>query len=257
MEVDFSKFKIKWPKSFYKGIEIERLLGNTEKSNQRFPPVFPVLVNKNVLKFVFALCEKLKYSIETKIAIINLFSVICSRDPKSVQEDSLLFILASCMMISKIYEKDHVSFETIHNLTNHSYTNPQLLAVEALVVNEFGFDLLNHRNTPLSFNYLYYIYLIKPIFPHDKFPYLVRVCEIIYEVLVIESDKFASSIEEDLFAVALIQCAITILTQHSGFYPFIWKLQNFCYYDEGLILKTAKRMLKLVLGNDFSADLSL
>lgn len=257
MDVDFSKFKIKWPKSYYKGVEIERLLSTSKMTKKRFPPSFPKLLTKNALQFVFALCEKLKYGIETKTSILNLLVQICKRDPKSVEEDNLLFFIAAFMIISKIYEKDHVTFDAVHSLTNHSYTNPQLLSIESLIINEFGFDLFKDDASLLSHNHLYYIYLIKPVFPQDKFPYLLKVCEIIYEILVIEASAFTMPIEEDLFAVALIQSAVTILTQHSGCYPFIWKLQSFCYYEESVILKLSKKMLKVVLGYDFYAELSI
>ena len=257
MEVDFSKFKIKWPKSYYKGIEIEKLVNFHHSMNREYPPTRPTIISKNILQLIFAICEKMKYSNETKTSILNLFSNIYKKDPKSVEEDSLLFVLVSLLIVSKIFEKDYTTFDVIHNLTNHSYTNPQIISVESLIISEFGFDMLNNDGEVFSYNYLYYIYLIKPIFPADKFPCLIRVCEIIHDILAIEYDKFKISITEDLFALALIQSATTILTQHSGCYPFIWKLQSFCYYDENTILKISKKMLKIVLGNEFYADLSI
>lgn len=255
MEVDFSKFKIQWPIPIYRKLNLEQILDLRGIESQLYIiPAFSFL-NQSAMQLIFCICEKMSFSFKTKIMALNIAESCHSLIENDRKNDFLLLIFESVAIASKFYEKTFLNFEKIHELTDHFFTNPMLVEFELKILVFLDFDLLTNKKFKIKTSLIEYIFMVESIFPANKFLFFLRVCEILFEIMIMQFNEYSMKFHDSLICSAIIQASLIILTQNFGKFPITWRIQSFTGLDETDIFKLAKRLLKVCLTKDFMTQM--
>ena len=250
MEIDFSKFKMQWPIPLHHKLHIDTIL----ELKSGFPlPNFPAFefLTAQIIQLIFAICEKMNFSFHTKILALNLTEACSVLVESRIPNEFMLLVFQSVAVASKFYEKSFLSFDKIHELTDHFFTNPMLLEFELKMILFLDFDLLKNPLFKIRTNLIEFVFLVENLFPKNKFLFFLRVCEIFYEVFLMSCSALTQKITDSLICCSIIQCALVIITQNFGKFPITWRLQSFTKLDEADIFKAAKKILKICLTKEF------
>ena len=248
MDLDFSKYSIQWPKTYYKQCDISTGIQklkeiNTIKISELFPSTSPSLI-----KFILSLCDTFKFNLETKLKSISILEIILQQENHKISKDPLLACIISVLIISKIYETENLSLDIIYNITNHEYTNSTIKENEFFVLKFLDFDFLDSEDLEGLDLLSNCIYWVKSILPINKFAIFAEITEIIFEIVLVKKYKFYYEVFPCLFVVSVIHASFVILTQNFGQFPAVWKLQNFFGIPDEDIFNLSRKILKITLG---------
>lgn len=261
MDINFSKFKLQWPRSDYEGIDMLKVIEHIQRHNRQSLLAFDgrnqPKIDKTTVTVILAICDRSCYSFSTKLLAVNIveacYELIDPRDSKQL----LLLTVIGVMLASKIYEQMIFGFDSIHFLTNHLFTNPTLYQWEIKVLEHLQFELFDNPRFVYRSHVLEYLYIIKSMFSDVKFPFFQRTTELLFEIFLTNIDLVKEPINDDLLSLAMIQSALVILTQHRGRFPLTWRLQNLTLVEEDQIFNFSNKILKICVTKEFLDKLNM
>lgn len=256
MEIDFSKFNIVWPPSYYGKLNLERALELSMHNPSKEGIGEFAFLTPNLVSVVFSICEKLNYSFRTKLLALNLAEACGRLTREGSSSDVLLLLFQSVALASKMYERETVNFDVIHELTGHAFTNPQLVEIELRMIEFMDFKLMNSERFKIRTNLLEYVFLVEEYLPPAKFLLFLRLCEMFMELTILSNTETRQQkVPDALLCCGVIQAALASLTHNFGKFPITWRLQTQTKLDEVEIMKFSKRLMKVCLTREFMAEL--
>jgi hypothetical protein len=261
MDINFSKFKLQWPRATYQGIDMIKVIDHAQSQSRQSRLAFDGRIqpkaDKTTVTVILAICDRSCYTLSTKLLAVNIaeacYELIDPRDSKQL----LLLTVTSVMISSKLYEQMVFGFESIHFLTNHLFTNPTLQQWEIKLLDFLEFELFENPRFVYQTHMLEYLYIIRSMFSETKFPFFQRTAELLFEVFLSNIEMIKEPINDDLLSLSIIQSALVILTQHRGRFPLTWRLQNLTLVEEDQINSLSSKILKICVTKEFLDKLNM
>lgn len=257
MELDYSKYKIHWPRSIYRGVDVSIFLN---KSVERTAIKLDYKLCYTQFSLIFYFSDLNKFNLQTRILALNIISKVWSDPPRGIKkEDGFVIALICLLLSSKMYETDHLNIDIIHRYTNHNYSSPQLFFFENTILELLDYDLLSYDQWPIKTSLSVSLFLVRPLLSSQKFLLLMNTSEIIFQMVISEEEAITEIFkeEENLVSAAIIFGALIVLTQSVGKFPPILRLQHTFFFSEDNLRLLTKKIMKIALGKEFYSSLDL
>ena len=249
--LELHKIRSCWPTKLIYNIPLSELMLKKNLITSKYKNVLKtsnINLDPDIIDFIFFLVDNQNLSLETAESSVIILQYFLKNNKSQYKFNIQLLTLVSVFICSKIFDIKRFSLAHLHQISEYKYNNKVVLKCEFEILTTLNYDIFLRDNTIINKVGLY-LESIKDFFEQKDFNILEETCTQFIKLLY-EDMKMVKNYGIDFLSVCVIQAGFMMCSMEEGKTPLLLKLSLLSDYKEDDICIVAKKIIKIVLGNE-------
>ena len=248
--LELHKIRSCWPTKLINGIQLSEIMSQKNLIISKYKDILknPIIINSDLLDFIFYLVDNQNLSLETAEASVIILNYYLKNSKNPNKYNIQLLTMVSIFISSKFFDVRRFSLGHFHQISEHKYNNKMVLKCETDILKTLNYDLFIRDNT-INNKVCLYLETVRDFFENKDFLVLKETTEEFIKLLY-EDMKLIRNCDIDFLSVSIIQAAFMMCSMEEGKTPLLLKLSLLSKVKEEDICIFSKKIIKNVLGNE-------